>query len=265
MPISLTSFEKHDEFFGYSWQVDDEAELARQVAVIALGYSHHVRKILLNTNVLMPGTAWDNIPSALELLTVEGGDPSHRDGWVFQAISWIAALKLSPTAVIATPHMQHADKGFDGLQLEIDAKTSKVSSAIIFEDKATANPRNTIIRKDKGVWKEFSDLESGTRNAFFTSKVVALLKSETMLEPDSAIETIIWKEARKYRVSITVTEEHSTFSGRKRLFKGYEDVVIGDTDRRRAETLNIDDLRPWFHLIAEKAKLAVISEAKKNV
>ena len=38
MPLSLTSFDLIDEFFGYNWQVDDEDELARQIAVIALGY-----------------------------------------------------------------------------------------------------------------------------------------------------------------------------------------------------------------------------------
>jgi hypothetical protein len=204
MPLSLTSFDLVDEFFGYSWQVADETELARQIAVIALGYSHHVQKILTNTHVLMPGSAYDNVPSALELLTVVGADSSHRDGWIFQAISWIAALQSCPNAVIAAPHMQHADKGFDGMQLEIDEHSSKVSAAIVFEDKATTNPRNTLLRKDKGVWKEFGELESGKRNAFFTAKVIALLKSDTSLEPDSAIESIIWKEARKYRVSITV-------------------------------------------------------------
>ncbi|MBL4615673.1 MAG: hypothetical protein JKY27_12475 [Magnetovibrio sp.] len=265
MPISLISFEQNDAFFGYSWKVDDENELARQIAVIALGYSHHVQKILTNTHVLMPGTAYDNIPSALELLTVEGADPSHRDGWIFQAISWIAALKSCPEAVIAAPHMQHADKGFDGLQLKLDEQNSKVLSAIIFEDKATANPRDTILRKDKGVWKEFGDLEAGTRSGFFTAKVVALLKSETKLDPDSAIETVIWKEARKYRVSITVAQNHSTADGRGKLFKGYGDVVSGKTERRRAETIHVDSLRPWLDRVAEKAKLAVHSEAKKSV
>jgi hypothetical protein len=41
--------------------------------------------------------------------------------------------------------------------------------------------------------------------------------------------------------------------------------VAGQTGRRRAETLYIDDLRVWLNGIAEKAKIAVVSEAKKNV
>ena len=46
MPIALTPFSDEDCFFGNAWHVEDEEELARQIAIIALGYSHHVQKIL---------------------------------------------------------------------------------------------------------------------------------------------------------------------------------------------------------------------------
>ena len=51
-----------------------------------------------------------------------------------------------------------ADKGFDGLQLLLDNENQVVAAAVIFEDKATSNPRATI--RDR-VWPEFSTIERG--------------------------------------------------------------------------------------------------------
>lgn len=265
MPITLTPFAGEDCYFGNAWQVTDEDELARQIAVIALGYSHHIQKILQGTGVYGADYPADGRNSAIQLLTVNGVDPSHRDGWLFQAMSWIAAIQANPKAKLAAPHMQHADKGFDGLQIEIDNETSRVTCAVVFEDKATTNPRKTITREDKGVWKEFRDLEDGLRFGFFTSQVLGVIRTETNLDPDEAIKTVLWKEARRFRLSITVGATHSNDSGRTRLFKGYDGVVSGKVNRRRAETFYQDDIRTWFASLAEKAKLAVTNGATANV
>lgn len=265
MPISLTPFSHDDAFFGNTWEVSDEDELARQIAVIALGYSHHVQIILTGTGVATQSYPEEVAPSALALLTVEGNDPSHRDGWLFQAMSWIAAVRANPTAILAAPHMQHADKGFDGLQIEVDSVTNKVTTAVIFEDKATTNPRKTLTRPDKGVWKEFAELEEGLRLSFFTAQVVGALRTRTDINADDSIKEVLWKEARCYRVSITVGDTHSNQAGRKRLFKGYEEIVKGKLTRRRAETFHHTKLREWLDALAEKAKAEVISGATKNV
>lgn len=265
MSITLTPFTEEDCYFGNTWEIANEAELARQIAVIALGYSHHVQKILEGTGVYNAGYPADGAASAIQLLTVSGDDPSHRDGWLFQAMSWIAAIQANPSAKQAAPHMQHADKGFDGLQIEIDNDTGQVKCAVVFEDKATINPRRTITREDKGVWKEFRELEDGLRFSFFTAQVLAVIRSETSLIPDEAIKEVLWKEARRYRLSITVSETHSNDKGRNRLFKGYDVAVSGGVNRRRAETFYQDDIRAWLAALAEKVKLEVSTGAKANV
>lgn len=265
MPITLTPFSEEGCYFGSTWQVADEGELAHQVAVIALGYSHHIQRILQGTGVYDANYPDDGVNSAIQLLTVNGDDPSHRDGWLFQAISWIAAIQANPTAKLAAPHMQHADKGFDGLQIEVDNETGRVTCAVVFEDKATTNPRQTITREDKGVWKGFRELEDGLRFSFFTSQVLGVVRTETSLNPDEAIKEILWKEARRYRLSITVGATHSDDIGRKRLFKGYDDIVSGDLNRRRAETFHQDDIRTWLASLAEKTKLAISNRATANV
>ena len=258
MPITLTPFSESACYFGNAWQVTDEDELARQIAVIALGYSHHVHKILQGTGVIDTVYPAEGAASAIQLLTVSGKDPSHRDGWMFQAMSWIAAIRANPSAKLAAPHMQHADKGFDGLQVEVDENANRVNCAVIFEDKATTNPRQAITHKDKGVWKDFREIEDDLRCGFFTSQLLAVLRSETTLDPDEAIKEVIWKEARRYRLSITVGKTHSNGEGRKRLFRGYDNVVAGHLNRRGAETFHKDDIRAWLASLAEKAKMAVL-------
>jgi hypothetical protein len=65
-----------------------------------------------------------------------------------------------------------AHKGFDGLQLEIDTSNGFVTAAVIFEDKATDNPRDTI--RDE-VWPDFKLLEAGERENVLSADVSALL------------------------------------------------------------------------------------------
>ncbi|WP_199528481.1 hypothetical protein [Ruegeria sp. A3M17] len=157
MPITLSRFSEEDCYFGNSWQVTDEDELARQIGVIALGYSHHVLKILQGTGVVDADYPADGVASAIELLTVSGEDSSHRDGWMFQAMSWIAAIRANPTAKLAAPHMQHADKGFDGLQVEIDDETRRVKCAVISPGncgrKAVEAIVNTLPHSDVLKWR----------------------------------------------------------------------------------------------------------------
>ena len=71
-------------------------------------------------------------------------------------MSWIVASQANPSALIRAPHMILAHKGFDGLLLELDAATSVVTAAVIFEDKATSNPRQTITKmsgRSLSYWK----------------------------------------------------------------------------------------------------------------
>ena len=146
--------------------------------------------------------------------------------------------------------MQHAAKGFDGLHVLIDKKTQTVSSVVICEDKATSNPRRTIHNQ---VWKEFLDLEAGGRDNLLAANVSMLLETRPELDPDQAIQQILWKETRAFRVAITVDDRHGSVGGRKRLFKGYSTVVTRRVTRRRAETLHLDDLRRWMKHLASKA------------
>jgi hypothetical protein len=260
MTILLTPFTHEPLCHGNTWKVQDEDQLAEQIASVALGQARHVQRILAGALLAPAPTTKNAANNAITLLTAkEGQDPWHRDGWLFQVISWIAANLASPNAVIRSPHMILAHKGFDGLQLDLDSITGAVTSVIIFEDKATDNPRETI-RKD--VWGDFQELEEGGRENVLIAEVSGLLQTVKNIDADMAIQNVIWKQARNYRVCITVGDSHATEAGRRRLFRDYDTVATGSAKRRRGETFYVKELRPWMEGLAMKSIAAV--QAKVN-
>ena len=263
MPISFTPIKNKTLWAGYEWSIDDDDVLAELVACVALGQYRHVLRVLAETNCLAAAPAPTALEGARQLLTVPAGaDPWHRDGWLFQVIAWIAAHIQDEASLIAPPHMQHADKGFDGLHVHVDEEAQTVQSVVICEEKATGDPRGMI--RDS-VWKEFASLETGARDHLLVAKVSALLETQRDLDPDQAVQQIFWKEARAFRVAITVGDAHGDEAGRRRLFKGYREVVTGDVSRRSAETLHLHDLRRWMRRIARKALKAAEEMEAANV
>ncbi len=263
MPISFTPISNGRHWTGRDWSIDSDHELAKLVARVALGQYRHVLQILDQTDFVGFAPATTAFEGACQLLTVpDGSDPFHRDGWLFQTISWIAAHIQDNASLIAPPHMQHAHKGFDGLHVEIDEETQIVRSVIICEDKATSNPRDTI--RDQ-VWEEFSDLQAGNRDNLLTAEVSTLLSTRPDLDPDQAIQQVLWKEVRAFRVAITVGDRHNSVNGRNRLFKGYSEIVSGQVWHRRVETLHLDDLRLWMKRLAKKALKAAEKMATSDV
>ena len=251
MPIQLTAISHDNLLHGYTWQVTNEQLLAEFIAHVALGQARHVRKILLAIDDAFPLPEDDVKDTAIDMLTVATGtEPWHRDGWMFQVMSWLAATKVSPNSIIAAPQMIKAQKGFDGLQLDFDSSTGLISAVVIFEDKATDNPRGTIQGQ---VWPDFERMESGDRTNVLVAEVTGLLEKHPAIAVDDVIRKVIWKDARHFRVSITVQDTHSTSAGRARLFKDYDTIVGGDIKRRRGETFYVGDLRVWMSSIANKA------------
>lgn len=172
---------------------------------------------------------------------------------MFQTISWIAAHQQGSGAVTRPPHIIKAHKGFDGMQIELSEDGLSVKAVVIFEDKATVNARKTIHEE---VWPGIVVLESGGRVNELTQEVTAMLDAQRSLNPnldlDGAISNILWKSARRYRVSITVGDTHLSEKARARLFKGFDETAPGDVARRRAETIYLPQLRSWMESFAQR-------------
>lgn len=257
MPISFTPIGQNGFWTGCAWSIDDDKELARLVACVALGQSRYVERILKQTDCADLAPVASAFEGARKLLSVPPGkDPYQRDGWMFQVMSWIAAHLQHDGALIRPPHMNHAHKGFDGIHVQVDHNSNNVLSVVICEEKATEHPRRMM---SHNVWPEFETLETGKRDNELVAEVTTMLDGAPHIEPDQAVAQILWKEARAFRVSITVGDAYANEAGRELLFRGYDDKVHGDVNRRRAETLHLLNLRLWMTGIAEQA-LAYLEE-----
>ena len=241
---------------GSDLTIVDEDELARLVAHVALGQYLHVLAILNGTGSSAYAPAGTAREGAVKLLTAKDPDnPWHRDGWLFQVISWIAAQIQDPSSIKSPPHIRIADKGFDGLHLRLKKNKKEIDAIVICEEKATNSPRPTI--RDK-VWPEFRDLEKGERDNELVAETSALMQQNPAIDPTNGVQAALWNGSRSYRVSITVGDKENSAAGRRKLFKGYRKTVpTGGVQKRRAETLYNSDLRAWLSALAEKAVAAI--------
>jgi hypothetical protein len=248
MPITFTPQDDSPVCKGHNWTILDEDLLIKILARLVTGYHRHIVTILKDATLpLPPGQAL-----SLSMLEKKLGPPTsdatryHRDGWIFQQISWIAAQMTANTRVlIAPPQPRTADKGFDGLIVEFKDTGDALEGVIVCEDKATEHGRETVTNK---VWPELIDFERGARDAELQSEVTALLNGVPG-DVLKMVETIHWNEQRKYRVSVVVSKAEDKLGGRKRMFKGYNTTVTGDTSRRQAEYVVIGDVREWMDKI----------------
>lgn len=258
MPITSTAV-NITGIKGYLWTISDEEELAGLVAKVYVGHARHVEKILRQ---LTPGDAKSAgkgaVESAKKLLALtKKGSADHRDGLLFQTISWIVAHKEAAAgSVIRIPHLLPAHKGFDGLQIDIAGK-EKLTALVIFEDKATINSRDTI-RDD--VWPSFQALEAGEGENELMQETTALLDRAENVDRDKIIENIVWDQIRRYRLSITGEQAHAKAGRFKGLVEGYETVAPGGPERRTAAVLCLDDLRDWMDKFAKRVEKAIDKE-----
>jgi len=87
MPITSTAI-NITGIKGYLWTISNEEELARLVAKVFVGHARHVEKIIrqLAPVSTKPPTSDGAAKSAKKLLE---GSADHRDGLLFQTISWL--------------------------------------------------------------------------------------------------------------------------------------------------------------------------------
>jgi hypothetical protein len=253
MPVNIVAFDDSPSCRGWTWVIRDRDALAQIVAHLLMGQYLHAQR-------LISGRASPTV-SALEgaylRLVKQLTNPTvvaHRDGWLFQMISWVAAHVSDPNLIARAPQPRQADKGFDGIFVRQRSDRSGALYVLVCEDKATEQPR-TVVRSE--VWPALKELESGARDNEILSELTAVLSTVLpRTDAEDAVRRIVWKHARRYRVSITVPTTRTEEDQRKRLFKGYRSVVRGKCVRRRGEMLILDDLRPWMNgfalLVARK-------------
>jgi hypothetical protein len=264
MPLKDDTFTLAPLCTGATWNCTDQTKLARLVAIVLLGYYSAAEGIIATATVgEMPKFISQVSANSFEHIIAKLTDVSsvqlryHRDGWVFQIISWIAAqMRRKVGTHIRGPQPRTADKGLDGLTIVLNSDGSRLATVIVGEDKATESPRSTITDK---VWPEFLEFDSGARDNELVSDMTAVLRASGIAGADDIIKNTTLEEIRCFRVFITV-EDPIDENDLRKLFKGYDSAAKGTIDKRAGETLNAPDIRTWMdHFCAH-----VVSELKAS-
>lgn len=248
---------------GDRWSACDEAQLAALIAIITMGQAVYAAYILKELIPATPRFVHEDIRREAKIrLTVQedGRKPRigyprwQRDGFIFEAISWIAARQeIGEFAFLTYPHVSATSQGLDALMIELSEDKSKIVMTTVFEDKCTENPRETFLQK---VIPAFLDRHENKRSAELVSAASALL-SMAGIDGAAAADlsaAVMDRNLRRYRAAFALTREHDSQDARKKLFKGYSALDgISMKQRVGASLIISGQLREWFDALASRA------------
>lgn len=227
-----------------------------------MGQAAHAAQII--TELLPAEPAINNQAlrlDAKQALTIKGDTDEkrqasrhHRDGLIFEAISWAAAQQeTGGEALLRDPHIKSTNQGLDGLMIELDGTRTAIRRATIFEDKCSEDPRRVF--RDE-ILPAFLTYHKNSRASELLTTTAALLE-KAGLNGTNAVEAaarVLAKEYRAYRGCLATTQEDDSQERRKRLFKNYEELDgITASQRIGGILVTTADLRAWFHDLAGRA------------
>ena len=244
------------------WDVSSEDQLARIISIVAMGQALHAAEIV---RTLIPADpAFESINSfnaARDQLQIHGTTDEqrntsrwHRDGFIFEVISWVAIQKTaSAKSLMKTPHVKATTQGLDGLLLEVTSSPPEIQRATICEDKCSENPRETFRDKVLPVFKRHHD---GKREPELVAEAASLLAQLGLggTEATKAASRVVDLNARRYRAALAVETAHDSLVERKKLFKSFNDLLGTNQSQRLAATFIVEGkLREYFDSLATKA------------
>ena len=220
----------------------------------------HVLKELLPATPAFTNEALCNEAKVKLTIQDDGKEPrtgyprSHRDGFIFEVISWIAARQdHGERALMKDPHVSATSQGLDGLMIELADDKSKVVMTTVFEDKCTENPRQTFRAK---VIPAFLERHQNKRSAELVATASVLLRMAGINDAAAAqlSAAVMDSTQRRYRAAFALTKVHDGEKERKKLFKGY-DILAGISQNQRvgASLIVSGELREWFDAVASQA------------
>jgi hypothetical protein len=248
MPLTLIPAPALPHCGGAVWVIDDIGALAEVSAQILIGRALHAARILDGVH---PAGAAPLISAALkEKLRLELHPQTqpriwHRDGLLFEIISWVAA-RISATAdeAISDPHLKATNQGTDCVKVTIDPTTRVLSRATVYEYKCTTNWRQLFAND---VITAFREYVNGDRDNQLAQAAITLLGHLGLSDDEraAAYDQLIRHRPLAFQASITVQPSTFTSDQRTALFAGY-DAIGGGIGERNGNTLPLNDVRGWF-------------------
>ncbi|WP_422343427.1 hypothetical protein [Parasphingorhabdus sp.] len=248
---------------GERWVANDEVELSRIIAIIAMGQAAQAAHILQELSAAAPAFTTPELGTEAKIrLTVQeqkqtpriGYPRVQRDGFIFEAISWIAARQVyGAGCFMKDPHISATSQGLDGLMLELSADKSDVQMTTVFEDKCSDDPISTFQYK---VIPAFQDRHDNKRSAEIVSAATVLLRMAGISEGNSAqlAAAVTDRARRRYRAAMAVTDASDSQDARKDIFANYAKIKDITQGQRLGACLVVPpELRNWFERLAQVA------------
>lgn len=264
--LLIESVEINSDCVGFRWEADDISRLAALIAIIAMGQAKHAAKIIRTLEVAEPAIAHDAlIISAKRELQIWGSTDDQRktsrwrrDGFLFEAISWIAARQANGDNVLLNdPHLKSTTQGVDGLMIKWDSTNAEVVEATILEDKCSGNPRSMF--RDE-VLPAFHNHHMNHRGPELVAMAASLIE-QLRVDGTQAVEAagrVLDLAYRHYRAALAITADDDTLDRRRAVFNGYDELAGLNHTQRIGATFVVDgELRSYFDSLAEATLKAI--------
>ena len=271
LALKIEACKINEHCVGSRWEVSDADYLARVIAIITMGQAVHAAQIIADLSPAAPAINDEALrEGAKRRLSIKGdtedaqdAPPWHRDGLIFEAISWIAARQAANGDVLLKdPHTSATTQGLDGLMIELDEDGTAITRATFFEDKCSGDPRGKFRGK---VLPAFEKYHRKERAPDLIAAAAPLIDAKlTGTAATQAAARVLDLRYRAYRAGLTIEAGRDNEKGRAALFKGYETLEkIADKQRIGATFVIGADLRDWFDALAKQA-IAYLDELAKE-
>ena len=251
MPLNVPDFPAVPECGGKQWSVLDDDALAMLVALVLVGRAKHAERILTGAQV---NTAF--VPDALkkqlrqQLQTPPGPLTWHRDGLLFEIISWVVAtLTGISNEVISTPHLKSTQQGLDTIKVGFDPVARNITQVVIYEQKCTDHPRDEF--RDK-VLKSFLEWKEHKRDNQLVQAVTGLVERFNLTDNEhlALYDRLVQVHPLTFQAALTVTPPIFDAPRCVSLFSGYADITP-DIANRLGDTFPLPNIRNWFSVFAD--------------
>lgn len=265
-PLKIEDVAINSHCSGEQWSLLDFDTLAYLIAVIALGQAQHVAVVLAGLAPETPVMGLTELKTqANVVLSANSKYPWGRDGFMFEAISWIAAQQSAgPGEYLRDPHIKSTTQGLDGLLIRVAG--GKITQATIFEDKCSGDPKSIFAGQ---VMKSFRDYHQARRSGELLAAAGELLRQASLPTTSipGAAAAILLHSRRKYRASLAVTPAINSAAARADVFTGYETLSGITAPQRLGAVFQVpeDDLRPWFDKLATAARKFVDAQVSVDL
>jgi hypothetical protein len=260
VPVAIDS-----DVTGLEWSVPDLDALARVIGVITLGQIQHASHIISTLDAATPAYKMPHlIEEAKAQMRLRGSTPNkrrvsrtHRDGYLFECISWIVARQNgSDRTYLKDPHLDATNHGLDGLVIDLAANKPKIIGATICEDKCTSGPRAKFLSQ---VMKTFGEHHARKRQRDLLANAASLIRLTGLAgtDADLAAAAVTDFKLRTYRAALTTVAPFGQ-TQRQSLFAGYVQLGGIQQSQRVGAVLPIAiPLRVWFELLARRVIAAL--------